>query len=218
MRLAEGAADDRRQSPGSGRDRLAGQVRLQVSGQRRRAWVAKIGRLLQALERDQLEVAVDPRIQQVRRQRLLLQHQEDRIERRSGLERRPAGEHLVEDRSQAVDVAGRSDPASPDDDLFGRHVAGRSDDGARGSEAGIRRRAAWPGRSRPRAAGPRDRSRCSRASGRDGARPGDERNPPRGQSGPAKRPLREAGMGPSASRRARDWPSMSLMMKYGCPS
>ncbi len=137
MCLAEGAADDGREAAGSGRDRLAGQVRLQVPCQIGGRGIAEVGRFLEALQGDQLQVPVDPGVEQMGRQRLLLQNQEDRVECRGGLERRSSGEHLVEDRTQAVDIAGRSDPAAAaSHHLFGRHVARRSHDGSRGRKAG----------------------------------------------------------------------------------
>ena len=46
-------------------------------------------------------------------------------------ERRPAGEHLVEDGAQGVDVRGRPDFAHRAAGLLGGHVARRAEDGAR---------------------------------------------------------------------------------------
>src|SRR5262249_14588201 len=50
--------------------------------------------------------------------------------RRGGLERRPAGQALVEDGSQGVDVCGRADRPGAAAGLFRRHVTRRPQDGA----------------------------------------------------------------------------------------
>lgn len=52
------------------------------------------------------------------------------MQRQLRVERRPAGQQVVEDGGQRVQVGGRSEPAALD--LFGRHVDGRPDDLARG--------------------------------------------------------------------------------------
>ena len=153
----------------------------------------------------------------MRRQGILLQHQEDRIERCSGLKRRPAGQHLVKNRSQAEDVAGRADPGSPDEDLLGCHVAWRTDDRARGSQVEIRVEPLGEtevGDVRAALAIDQDIRRLQVAMQHAQAvsvihRTGNRRQ----QSGCLAR--RDGAL---AQPGASDWPSMSFMMKYGCPS
>ena len=56
-------------------------------------------------------------------------HLQHGVQRRRRPERRPAGEHLVQDRSEGVDVGGGTDVLLGLG-LFGGHVAGRAHDGA----------------------------------------------------------------------------------------
>jgi hypothetical protein len=122
------------------RDGLAGQPVLQVLGQGLRGAVAAAGVLLQALEADRLEVAVHRGVQGPRPFRLALDDLQERVERRLGLERRPAGEQLVEDGPQAVDVGGRGQPFFAAG-LLRRHVARRAQDGPAARPPGIAGRA-----------------------------------------------------------------------------
>ena len=59
---------------------------------------------------------------------LVVDHLADRLDRGLALERRAAGQHLVEDRPQGVDVGGRPDVPGMAAGLLGRHVAGRAHD------------------------------------------------------------------------------------------
>ena len=70
---------------------------------------------------------------------LLLQDLHERVEWRFRAERRPAGQQLVEQRPQAVDVAGRPQLLGLAGGLLGRHVAGRAEDGP-GARLGRNRR------------------------------------------------------------------------------
>src|SRR5262249_60736841 len=60
--------------------------------------------------------------------RLLVQHRQDGVQRRGPLEGGPAGEQLVQDRPQRVDVRGRAELTALAAGLLGGHVAGRADD------------------------------------------------------------------------------------------
>ena len=53
-----------------------------------------------------------------------------RFRRRLASERRPAGEHFIEERPEGVDVRRRPDRARLPDHLLGGHVAGRPDPSA----------------------------------------------------------------------------------------
>ena len=89
-----------------GQDRLAVQEAAQVVGQGSRGCVA-VGRLLlQALQADRLQVARHLGLEPPRRHRLIRAHLFQSVEQRRPLEGRPAGQQLVEDRAQGVDVGG----------------------------------------------------------------------------------------------------------------
>ena len=89
-----------------------------------------------------------PRLQPRRRHRLGRPDLLERLQHRRRPERRPAGQQLVEDRPQGVDVGRRADLPGLPRGLLGGHVAGRAQDRAGPRQARRRRRAAWPGRSR----------------------------------------------------------------------
>ena len=108
-----------------GADRLAGQEPPQVVGQLLGRGVAPRRLLGEALQADRLQVARDPRLEPRRRHHLLVDDLPEGLHDRRGLEGGPAGEHLVEDRSQRVDVGRRADLAGQPLRLLGGHVAGR---------------------------------------------------------------------------------------------
>ena len=141
-----------------GQHRLAPQPSPQVGrevGGRRVATTRLLGHRLQA---DRLEVAGD----------------RDRPDRRGGRgsssrirassiatgarERPRAGQQLVEDHAQAVDVGPRVDRLLAAVGLLRRHVGRRADQPGRRRSASPRRRRSWPARSR---SGRRDRRRRS---------------------------------------------------------
>ena len=62
---------------------------------------------------------------------------EDDLRRRLGLEREPAGEELVEDDADRVEVAARVERVAAR--LLGAHVLGRAADDARARDAGLLR-------------------------------------------------------------------------------
>ena len=112
----------------AGPDRLAGPEPAEVLGQLQGAGVALPGLLREALQTDRLQVGGNPGLQPAGRHRLLVQHLHDRLHRRDALERRAAGQQLVEDRAQGVDVRGRADRLALAPGLLGRHVVGRPED------------------------------------------------------------------------------------------
>ena len=94
----------------AGVDWLAGQEAAQVHGQLPRIGVALMGLFLQALQADRLQVARDFRLEPRGGDGGLTGDQHDRLQRRRAMERRPAGELVVQDRAQGVDVGRRSQP------------------------------------------------------------------------------------------------------------
>ena len=114
----------------AGADRLAVEEAAQVVGQRLGALVA-VGRVFfQALQADGFQVAIDVRVEQARRGRVALQHLHHGVHRRLGLEGRPAGQALVEDGAEAVNVGGGAQLLDAPGGLLGGHVARRAEDGA----------------------------------------------------------------------------------------
>ena len=141
-----------RPAPGAdgrpGRDRLAAQPALQVVGQRLGRAVAPLRVLLQALQADRLQVAVDRRVERPR----------------AAPAPAPAPAAACPAASRPGTAAGRSaarrgsrpgcrrrprwSAPSRRAACSGGHVAGRADDGAGLRQARCRPRRAWPGRSR----------------------------------------------------------------------
>ncbi len=96
--------------------------------------------LLQALEHDRFKIVRNSRIERTRSGRLLLAHLPQSLENRIGPERRLAGQQLVEDHAQRVDVDGRRDRLTSALSLLGCHVArGPHDRSRRGDAAPFRR-------------------------------------------------------------------------------
>ena len=147
---ARGQRGDRRVAPApfaaaakpSGRpgaNGLAAQESAQVVRQRRRGGITCGGGLFQTLEADGLQVHGDLGVEQTRRCGLDVQHLEQRFGGAFRAERRPVRDHLVEDRPQRIDVAGRADLRQLSRRLFGRHVAGRAQDLPAAGQVGIGR-------------------------------------------------------------------------------
>ena len=109
-------------------DRLVGQEPPQVLRQGGRGRVAPGRLLVEALQADRLEVARQLRHQPRRRHRLAPLDLLQGLQRRGGPERRPAGQQLVEDRPQGVDVRRRARLPGLTAGLLGGHVAGRAHD------------------------------------------------------------------------------------------
>ncbi len=112
-----------------GGDRLAVEIALQVVRQVAGRGVAPPRVLFQTFETNRLQIDVDGRVEQPRRERLLLGDEVDRRQSRGPREGRPAREQLVQDRPEAVDVGGRAKVLTSRR-LLGRHVARRAQDGA----------------------------------------------------------------------------------------
>ena len=154
-----------------GRDRLVGQPALDLRGQLGRRGVAVLGPPGHRLEADRLQRRGAAGQARPRRGRLLLAGLADRLVGRRVAERGPAGEDLVEDRPEAVDVGARADHVGPPLGLLRGHVARRAQDLARQgrsrSPASARRprrprpvrpragRPPWPGPSRGRSTSPK---------------------------------------------------------------
>jgi hypothetical protein len=114
----------------AGADRLARQEAPQVVGQFAGTGVAALRLLGQALQADRLQVARHARLERPRRHRLARLDLLQRLQQGGRLERRPAGQALVEDGAQGVDVGGRPHPLRLAGHLLRRHVARRAQDGA----------------------------------------------------------------------------------------
>jgi hypothetical protein len=83
------------------------------------------GFLRQALQADRFEVAGDRGLELPGRDRVVVEHLEDGVERGLAEERRAAGEEFVQDRPERVDVDRRADLARLARRLLGGDVAGR---------------------------------------------------------------------------------------------
>ena len=101
-----GALPERRRA---GLDHLSVEIPIQVVGKCLGRRVAPGGVLVQALEADRLEVARHPRDKLRGGHRVVVDDLPDRLDRRFTLERRAAGEHLVQDGSQGINVGRRPD-------------------------------------------------------------------------------------------------------------
>ncbi len=119
-------------------DRPAGEEAGEVVSQVVGAGVALDRLLFQAAHGDGGEIARHLGPKPADGNRLVVHDREQRFQRRGGLERGPAGEALIEDRPQRVDVHRRADLPLLAGGLFGGHVAWRADHGA-GLRRGIGR-------------------------------------------------------------------------------
>ena len=104
-----------------------GQIAAEIFRQRESAVVALVRFLLQALQANRFQIDWQFRVELARRHGLIGDHLEDGVERRARAERRPAGYHLVEQRTQRIDIRGR--PNILAGGLLRGHVAGRAQDG-----------------------------------------------------------------------------------------
>jgi hypothetical protein len=115
---------------GAGPDRFAGPETAQILGEVPGGGVAPPGGFLQALQADGDQVARQPGPQPRGGQGLFAEQLGDRFRWGVGVKGRPAGQHLVQDRSKSVNVHSPSD-ALLVQGLFGGHVGG----GAQGDAA-----------------------------------------------------------------------------------
>ena len=116
-----------------GMDLVAAEETLEGFGQRGGRRIPVGGHLFQTLQANPLEVRGDRRADLAGRDRLLLDELSERLGDRRGPEWGPAGQELIQDRTQAIDVGRRADPAT--DSLLGRHVGWRAHHGTRGRQA-----------------------------------------------------------------------------------
>jgi hypothetical protein len=86
---------------------------------------------LQALQADRLQIARHVGLQLAWRDWLALAHLRQRIENRGAAERRPAGQHFVEDGAQRVHVGEGTDRRPVAAGLLRGHVTGGAEDGPR---------------------------------------------------------------------------------------
>src|SRR5262245_11196435 len=86
--------------------------------------------LRQALQTDRLEVAWELRLQARRRDRVVVEGLEAGVHDGGGLERRAAGQQLVEDGPEGVHVCRRANGVSGTSGLLGGHVARCAEDSA----------------------------------------------------------------------------------------
>ena len=114
----------------TGRDRPIGEKPPQVLCHRRGGVIPPGGLLPQARQADRLQVARDLRLPPRRRQRVLGRHLHQGLQRRPGMEGRPARDQFVEDRPQGIDVGRRADPPGLAPGLLGGHVTGRPHQGS----------------------------------------------------------------------------------------
>ena len=111
-------------------DRHATEPVVEIIGQGRGRVVAPSRVLLQALQADDLQVARNGAVERRGSGRRRLADLLERLGDRIAAERRAAGQEGVEDRPQAVDVAGRRHGPAPARGLLGRHVGRRAHDRA----------------------------------------------------------------------------------------
>ena len=95
------------------RHRLPLPEALQVLGQRQGAGVATAGLLLQAVQRDRLQVARQAGLQAARPGRLVGRHRPQQLQGAVALERQLPREELIEHHPQGVDVRRRPHQAPP---------------------------------------------------------------------------------------------------------
>ena len=137
----QGEDADRRVSPGPfepahgrrlgpGEDCLAALESTQIVGESLGAGVALERIFGQALQADGLEVARQFRTQPARRDRVVVDHLEDGVERGVAFERGPARQHFIKDRAEGVDVGQRRDLRRAPAGLLRRDVTRRAHDGA----------------------------------------------------------------------------------------
>src|SRR5581483_11195652 len=87
-------------------DRLPLEIAAQIVRQGLGTGIALLRLLFQALKADGLQVTWHALLQAPRRQRLLLLHLLERVQHAFAAERSPAGDALVQDRSQSIDIRG----------------------------------------------------------------------------------------------------------------
>ena len=120
-----------RARPRASGDGLAAEVAADVLGEVGGGGVAAVGILLQRLQHDRLDVQVQRGDDRARRRRVFRRDPLDEVPDVRLDERGAAGEHLIEDGAERVDVAARVDAARLAEGLLRRHVLRRSHDHAR---------------------------------------------------------------------------------------
>jgi len=114
--------------PGAARaDRLVPKPAFGIIGDRCRAFVTSLGILLEALQTDSRKIDIYFRIPKPRISRLCFQHLANRFVRRPAGERRLASQHLIENRTESVNIRRSRELFHLAGGLFGLHVAGCSE-------------------------------------------------------------------------------------------
>jgi len=134
MRFPEQAVDQLQDRGGAGRDRLVREPGLEVIGEFVGSLVAQFRGFLQAFEGDHFQLGISRRIEHSRSDRLLLEDLQQKIDRRRRLEWGTPRQALVENCTQAVDIAAGTDPGIAAGGLFGRHVTRGSHDDPRAGQ------------------------------------------------------------------------------------
>jgi len=80
----------------------------------------------QALEANRLQIARHARVEEPWRQRLAVRYQIQRLRDRLGLERRPSGKQLIQNRAQGINVGRRADFFGFARGLLGSHILRRA--------------------------------------------------------------------------------------------
>ncbi len=132
-RLAASPAPEASERSGaSGVDPVTTEESFEVGGQVGGRGIPVLGPLFEALQADALQVHGGLWADPPRRGRLLLDELSEGLVDRRGAERGPAGQELIQDRTETIDVGRRADPAA--DGLLGCHVGRRAQHGAGGRQ------------------------------------------------------------------------------------
>ncbi len=113
---------------GASQDRFTGEKSLKILGQRQGGRIALAAIFLQTLQADRLQITRHARLQLARRNRFLLANQVERVQRRRAAERRTAGDHLVQNGAERVNVGRRRDVLNAAKRLLRGHVGRRAHD------------------------------------------------------------------------------------------
>ena len=111
---------------GSRPDGLVAEETLEILRQLQGAAVALAGFLPEAFEADGLQVPRHVGLETGHGHRLVVEHLQDGRQRRLPREGGPAGQQLIEDGPEGIDIRGRANRLAGDHRLFGGHVIGRA--------------------------------------------------------------------------------------------
>ena len=109
---------------GAGMNRLMVQPAVEVRGERSGRYIAAHRILLEALQADRLEIAIDLRVPETRLARLHFEYLPDRLERRPAGKRRLTGQQVIQHGAKTIDVGGGGQLAAIAGGSLRRDVAG----------------------------------------------------------------------------------------------